>query len=65
MRRALEDFYRDGEPPWESGITPPELVAPVKRPGAPMPGQVLEIGCGTGINAVSLARHGCQGLERV
>ncbi|MFG2511555.1 class I SAM-dependent methyltransferase [Streptomyces sp. NPDC048584] len=58
VRRALEDFYRDGKPPWDSGITPPELVALVEGPGAPAPGQVLELGCGTGTNAVYLARHG-------
>ncbi|WNO76848.1 class I SAM-dependent methyltransferase [Streptomyces sp. AM8-1-1] len=58
VRRELEDFYRDGKPPWDSGITPPELVALVEGPGALMPGQVLELGCGTGTNAVYLARHG-------
>lgn len=44
VRRALEDFYRDGKPPWDSGITPPELVALVEGPGALTPGQVLELG---------------------
>lgn len=58
VRRTLEDFYRDGEPPWDSGITPPELVALVEGPGALRPGQALELGCGTGTNAVYLARHG-------
>ncbi|WP_322986656.1 class I SAM-dependent methyltransferase [Streptomyces sp. S584] len=58
MRRTLEDFYRHGEPPWDSGITPPELVALVEGPGALRPGQALELGCGTGTNAVYLARHG-------
>jgi SAM-dependent methyltransferase len=58
VRRALEDYYRDGKPPWDSGVTPPELVALIEGPGALMPGQVLELGCGTGTNAVYLARHG-------
>lgn len=58
VRRTLEDFYRDGEPPWDSGITPPELVALVEGPGALRPGQALELGCGTGTNAVYLGRHG-------
>ncbi|MFD4902789.1 class I SAM-dependent methyltransferase [Streptomyces sp. NPDC058411] len=58
VRRTLEDFYRDGKPPWDSGITPPELVALVEGPGALQPGQSLELGCGTGTNAVYLARHG-------
>ncbi|MFE3743194.1 class I SAM-dependent methyltransferase [Streptomyces sp. NPDC059134] len=58
MRRALEDYYRDGRPPWDSGVTPPELVALVEGSGALMPGQALELGCGTGTNAVYLARKG-------
>ncbi|MFG2536096.1 class I SAM-dependent methyltransferase [Streptomyces sp. NPDC048511] len=58
VRRTLEDFYRDGKPPWDSGITPPELVALVEGPGALQPGQALELGCGTGTNAVYLARQG-------
>ncbi|MFJ6405899.1 class I SAM-dependent methyltransferase [Streptomyces hydrogenans] len=58
VRSALEDFYRNGKPPWDSGVTPPELVALVEGPGAPTPRQALELGCGTGTNAVYLARHG-------
>ncbi|MGW0537911.1 class I SAM-dependent methyltransferase [Streptomyces sp. NPDC003032] len=58
VRRELEDFYRDGRPPWDCGVTPPELVALVDGPDALMPGRVLELGCGTGTNAVYLARHG-------
>ncbi len=60
VRGVLEDFYRDGKPPWDSGITPPELVALIEGPGALMAGQVLELGCGTGTNAVYLAQHGWQ-----
>jgi len=58
VRRALEDYYRDGTPPWDSGVTPPELVALVEGTDALTPGHVLELGCGTGTNAVYLARHG-------
>ncbi|WP_245674535.1 class I SAM-dependent methyltransferase [Herbidospora cretacea] len=53
VRRALEDYYRAGKPPWDTGVTPPELVALVEPPG-----RALELGCGTGTNAVYLARHG-------
>ncbi|MFD8601547.1 class I SAM-dependent methyltransferase [Streptomyces globisporus] len=58
VRGVLEGFYRDGEPPWDSGVTPPELVTLVEGSGSPAPGRALELGCGTGTNAVYLARHG-------
>lgn len=58
VRRELEDFYREGRPPWDCGITPPELVALVDGPDPLTPGHALELGCGTGTNAVYLARHG-------
>jgi SAM-dependent methyltransferase len=58
VRRELESYYRAGKPPWDTGVTPPELVALVEGPGALPPGRVLELGCGTGTNAMYLARHG-------
>jgi SAM-dependent methyltransferase len=60
VRGSLEDYYRDGKPPWDTGVTPPELVTLVEGPGALPPGHVLELGCGTGTNAVYLARRGWQ-----
>ncbi len=58
VRRALENWYSGGKPPWDTGVTPRELVALVEGPGALPPGRVLELGCGTGTNATYLARHG-------
>ncbi|WP_199748164.1 class I SAM-dependent methyltransferase [Actinomadura sp. WAC 06369] len=58
VRRELEGFYAAGRPPWDSGVTPPELVALVEGDAAPPPGRALELGCGTGTNAVYLARRG-------
>src|SRR5688500_10689844 len=58
VHRALEGYYRAGKPPWDTGVTPPELVALVEGDGALPSGRALELGCGTGTNAIYLARHG-------
>ena len=113
VRRRLESYYRDGKPPWDTGVTPPELVTLIEGHseghsdghsdghgardgegngagsgrahlsgnvgagnggahgagdsetrngragnGALPPGRALELGCGTGTNAIYLARHG-------
>jgi len=43
--------------PWDTGVTPPEVVDVVAR-RFPKGGRALDIGCGTGTNAVYLAQHG-------
>jgi SAM-dependent methyltransferase len=63
---ALLDFtrifywlaYRRGRLPWDTGITPPELVAVVEGDHALPAGKVLDLGCGTGTNSIYLAQHG-------
>lgn len=52
-----ETRYQQGETPWDTGQPDEHLVAVVT--GRPIPpGSALEIGCGTGTNAVWLAERG-------
>lgn len=50
--------YQAGELPWDTGRPDPHLVAAFADGTLP-PGRALEIGCGTGTNAVWLAAQGC------
>ena len=50
-------MYREGTPPWETGMPSGGLVR-VLDEGLIRPGTALEIGCGTGADAVYLARRG-------
>lgn len=50
-------MYRYGRPPWESGVPSGELVR-VLDEGLLRPSAALELGCGTGADAVCLAQHG-------
>jgi len=63
MRRLFFDlwYWLPVRPPWDSGISPPELTAVVE--GASLPaGRALDLGCGTGTNVIYLARHGWQAV---
>ena len=49
--------YLLGRPPWDTEVTPPEVVELIER-GSLRPGRALDLGCGTGTNCIYLARHG-------
>lgn len=51
------EHYASGRPPWDSDEPDPALVATVKAGTIPA-GRALEIGCGTGTNALWLATQG-------
>jgi len=53
----LWDLWYLFRPPWDSGVTPPELTRLVES-GALKPGKAIDLGCGTGTNVVYLAQHG-------
>jgi len=57
-RHAYRWMYRTGRTPWDTGITPPEVVELIEGPGALAPGRALDLGCGTGTNVRYLAEHG-------
>jgi methyl halide transferase len=52
-----DQMYREGTPPWETGRPAAELIRLVNE-GMIHRGSALEIGCGTGCNAIYLAKLG-------
>jgi cyclopropane fatty-acyl-phospholipid synthase-like methyltransferase len=55
-RRDFEASYRGGDTPWDIGGPQPEIVALAEA--GRITGSVLDIGCGTGENALYLAGRG-------
>src|SRR3990172_7902002 len=50
-------LYLFSEPPWDTGISPPELFDYIENHP---PGNAIDIGCGTGTNVITLAQAGWQ-----
>ncbi len=57
LRRLTFNFWYFRRPPWDSGITPPELIEFIQTHPA---GRAIDLGCGTGTNIITLAKTGWQ-----
>ena len=55
LRRLLFQYWYFGQPKWDTGISPPELLDFIKTHE---PGRAIDIGCGTGTNVITLAKAG-------
>lgn len=53
-------LYRLGFTPWDGHALPTSLTSLIQGDRALSPGTALDIGCGTGDNAIYLAEHGWQ-----
>ena len=58
MSLAYRTMYRLGITPWEHAEPPLPLAGLIEGPDALPPGDMLDIGCGTGRDAIYCARHG-------
>ncbi len=54
-------YYWFTRPPWDTNITPPELVDLIETQKLPA-GRALDLGCGTGTNTIYLAKHGWEAV---
>ena len=57
MRRLRFAWMYLRRPPWDSGITPPELHEFI---ASHPPGRAIDLGCGTGTNVIALAQNDWQ-----
>jgi len=58
---TFEQRYLAGNPPWDTGVTPPELIELIESDNL-LPGKALDLGCGTGTNCLYLAQHGWEAV---
>jgi cyclopropane fatty-acyl-phospholipid synthase-like methyltransferase len=57
LRRLTFALWYFIKPPWDSGISPPELLDFIQTHPA---GNAIDLGCGTGTNVIALAGAGWQ-----
>jgi 2-polyprenyl-3-methyl-5-hydroxy-6-metoxy-1,4-benzoquinol methylase len=57
LRRITFNLRYFSKTPWDSGISPPELLEFISQHKA---GRAIDLGCGTGTNVITLARAGWQ-----
>ncbi len=55
LRRINFSFWYFFHPPWDSGISPPELLEFLDHHPA---GCAIDLGCGTGTNVITMVEHG-------
>ena len=55
LQRLFFQFSYYRIPPWDTGISPPELFEFIE---SHPPGRAIDLGCGTGTNVITLARAG-------
>jgi SAM-dependent methyltransferase len=55
FRSLLFHYWYFRQPPWDTGISPPELLEFIETHS---PGRAIDIGCGTGTNVITLVRAG-------
>jgi cyclopropane fatty-acyl-phospholipid synthase-like methyltransferase len=57
IHRLFFEVFYFRRPPWDTCISPPELFSFIR---SHPPARALDLGCGTGTNAITLAQHGWQ-----
>lgn len=57
LRRIYFTLFYLNRPPWDTGVSPPELHAYIRTHA---PGRAIDLGCGTGTNVLTLLQAGWQ-----